>query len=182
MKTWHHLTQHSQIKLNYHSILRKLTTLLFLTLSQPVLANGELCQLSAIDETGLHIFSEYILPLGTVSYGASRVNKLSVRTINGKQRLYNENHDQPVGTLTLEQALHKFLTILGNVKYTGKSESLTIIIGNNSSVFDTPILLHKSSADFHSKLIKMNVCLLDSQILINPTCPIDENQYNQYNQ
>ena len=45
--------------------------------------NAELCQLSAIDETGVKIFSEYILPLGTISYAASHVNKLSVRTING---------------------------------------------------------------------------------------------------
>ena len=29
--------------------------------------NAELCQLSAIDETEVKIFSEYILPLGTVS-------------------------------------------------------------------------------------------------------------------
>ena len=126
--------------------------------------NAELCQLSAIDETGLHIFSEYILPLGTVSYGASRVNKLSVRTINGKRILYKEN--QPVGTPSLEQALQKFLTFLGNVQYADKSESLTIMIGHNSSVFDTPILLRKSNADFHSELRKMNVSFADSQILI----------------
>ena len=92
--------------------------------------NAEICQLSAIDETGLKTFSGYILPSGTVSYGASCVNKLSVRTINGKRRLYKEN--QPVETITIDQTLQKFLTFLGDVNYQDKG---IIIIGHNASVF-----------------------------------------------
>ena len=94
---------------------------------------AEICQLSATDETGLNIFSNYILPSGNVSNGASRVNKLSVRTINGKRRLYKEN--QPVETVTLDQALQKFLTFLGSVKYPVNSEFVIILIGHNALRF-----------------------------------------------
>ena len=125
---------------------------------------AEICQLSATDETGLNIFSNYILPSGNVSNGASRVNKLSARTINGKRRLYKEN--QPVETVTLDQALQKFLTFLGNVKYPVNSEFVIILIGHNASVFDTPILLRESNTEFHSKLRQLNVCFADSQILV----------------
>ena len=55
-------------------------------------------------------FSELILPIGIVSYAASSVNKLSVKTINGERRLCKEN--QPVDAILLEQALQKFLAFL----------------------------------------------------------------------
>ena len=126
--------------------------------------NAEICQLSATDETGLKIFSTYILPSGNVSNGVSRINKLSVRTINGNRRLYKEI--QPVETITLDQALQKLLTFLGNVKYPVNSNFVIILIGHNASVFDTPILLRKSNTEFLSKLRELNVCFTDSQILV----------------
>ena len=57
--------------------------------------NAELCQLSAIDENST-LFSKYILPTGSVSPGATQVNKLSVQNINGTRKLFKEN--QPVET------------------------------------------------------------------------------------
>ena len=120
--------------------------------------------MSAIDETGVEIFSEYILPLGTVRYAASRVGKLSVRAINGEKRLCKEN--QPVDAISLEQALQRFLAFLVNVKRELNMEPLTILIGHNFSIFDTPILLRKSNVEFHSKLKELNVNFADSQILV----------------
>ena len=45
---------------------------------------AELCQLSAIKESNLRIFSKYILPTTNISPGATRVSKLSVKILTGK--------------------------------------------------------------------------------------------------
>jgi DNA polymerase III epsilon subunit-like protein len=45
---------------------------------------AEICQLSAICQNG-DTFSSYILPNNSVGYYASKVNNLTVETINGKE-------------------------------------------------------------------------------------------------
>ena len=121
--------------------------------------NAELCQLSAIHEN--QVFSKYILPTGNVS---SRVNKLSVQNINGIRKLLKEN--QPVETVSLDKALQEFHTFLSQVKCSSQKESCIVLIGHNSSPFDTPILLRGSDENFRSKLSNLNVYFGDSQILV----------------
>ena len=124
--------------------------------------NALLCQLSALQEN--HVFSKYILPTGNVSTGASRVNKLSVQNINGIRKLLKEN--QPVETVSLDKALQEFHTFLSQVKCSSQKESCIVLIGHNSSTFDTPILLRKSNEIFRRKLSNLNVYFGDSQILV----------------
>lgn len=124
--------------------------------------NAELCQLSAIHEN--QVFSKYILPTGNVSTGASRVNKLSVQNINGIRKLLKEN--QPVETVSLDKALQEFHTFLSQVKCSSQKETCIVLIGHNSSTFDTPILLRRSDENFRSKLSNLNVYFGDSQILV----------------
>lgn len=124
--------------------------------------NAELCQLYAIHEN--QVFSKYILPTGNVSTGASRVNKLSVQNINGIRKLLKEN--QPVETVSLDKALQEFHTFLSQVKCSTQKESCIVLIGHNSSTFDTPILLRRSDENFRSKLSNLNVYFGDSQILV----------------
>ena len=125
--------------------------------------NAELCQLSAIDENST-LFSKYILPTGSVTPGATQVNKLSVQNINGTRKLFKEN--QPVETASLSEALKEFVTFLDRVKCPAQKESFTVLIGHNSSTFDTPILLRQSGETFYRKLRNMNVYFGDSQILV----------------
>ena len=124
--------------------------------------NAELCQLSAIHEN--QVFSKYILPTGNVSTGASRVNKLSVQNINEIRKLLKEN--QTVETVSLDKALQEFHTFLSQVKCSTQKESCIVLIGHNSSTFDTPILLGRSDENFRSKLSNLNVYFGDSQILV----------------
>ena len=124
--------------------------------------NAELCQLSAIHEN--HVFSKFILPTGNVSTGASRVNKLSVQNINGIRKLLKEN--QPVERVSLDKALQEFHTFLSQVKCSTQKDSSIILIGHNSSTFDTPILLRRSNENFRGKLSNLNVYFGDSQILV----------------
>lgn len=124
--------------------------------------NAELCQLSTIHEN--QVFSKYVLPTGNVSIGASRVNKLSVQNISGIRKLLKEN--QPVETVSLDKALQQFHTFLSQVKCSSRKESCIVLIGHNSSTFDTPILLRRSDENFRSKLSNLNVYFGDSQILV----------------
>ena len=71
---------------------------------------AEICQLSAIDRSGLYQFNEYILPSRDVDVHASRVNGLSVRSIHGSRTLYKE--DQPVSSVLIEQAIQNFVAFL----------------------------------------------------------------------
>ena len=123
--------------------------------------HAEICQLSAINETNLTIFSRYILPKNNISPGATRVNKLSVKNINGKRELFKEN--KLVQTVPLDEALQEFLAFLVN---SYQKDSCTLLIGHNSSTFDTPILLRKSDTTFHCRLKDLNVYLADSHILV----------------
>ena len=52
---------------------------------------AEICQLSAINRSGLHQFNEYILPSKDVDVHASKVNGFSVRRIHGTRTLCKEN-------------------------------------------------------------------------------------------
>ena len=126
--------------------------------------HAEICQLSAINETNLAIFSKYILPTSNVSSRATRVNNLSVKNINGNRQLLKEN--QPVETVSFGEALQEFLAFLFTVVSSYQKESYTVLLGHNSSTFDTPILLRKSDANFHRRLKDLNVYFADSHILV----------------
>ena len=69
---------------------------------------AEICQLSAVDQSGLHCFNDYILPLRDVDIHATRGNGLSgVRTVRGVRTLFKDN--QPVETVSLGKSLENFL-------------------------------------------------------------------------
>ena len=99
---------------------------------------AEICQLSAIDQSGLHCFNEYMLPFKDVDIHASRVNGLSVRKVNGIRTLHKES--QPVISGSLEKALDNFVTYLEKQSNSLVSDNnvSTVLIGYNSRVFDTP--------------------------------------------
>ena len=106
---------------------------------------AEICQLSAVDQSGLHCFNDYILPLRDVDIHATRVNGLSVRTVRGVRTLFKDN--QPVETVSLGKSLEKFLTFLEK----------TVLIWHNSQVFDTPTLLRQGGHQLCEKLSFLNV-------------------------
>ena len=129
---------------------------------------AEICQLSAIDRSGLYQFNEYILPSRNVDVHASRVNGLSVRSIHGSRTLYKE--DQPVSSVLIEQAIQNFVaflrrTVQSSVK-SGDKEICTVLIGHNSQVFDTPTLLRQGGNQLSHSLVSLKVFFSDSLPLI----------------
>ena len=128
---------------------------------------AEICQLSAVDKSGLHSFNDYILPLKDVDIHATRVNGLSVRTVRGVRTLFKDN--QPVETVSLGKSLKNFLTYSEKTVTRVKSDNIyTVLIGHNSQVFDNPTLLRQGGHQLCEKLSCLNVFFSD-------TLPVVEN-------
>ena len=161
MKNWYRLfsVKPNSETLTYHPT-KIYSFIIFDTETTCTGKHAEICQLSAINESNLAIFSKYILPTSNVSSRATRVNKLSVKNINGKRQLLKEN--QPVETVSLDVALQEFLTFLDSSHH---KEFYRVLLGHNSSTFDTPILLRNSDANFQRRLKDLNVYFAGSLVL-----------------
>ena len=108
--------------------------------------NAEICQLSAVTENG-KTYSTFIMPNGSVSPSASRVNKLTIENVNGKRTLCKNSY--PVSTASLQVALKSFSTFLHQYSFEpNKNNVVTVLIGHNSSTFDVPTLLRNADASF----------------------------------
>ena len=124
---------------------------------------AELCQISATSEDGKHEFSHYILPRSNISTGASLVNNLTIKSINGKRTLCKSN--SPVVSVNPGKALQDFITFLKQLQDKDPNSTL-VLIGHNSATFDVPILLRNSDRTFQDNLTEMNVNFADSQHLV----------------
>ncbi|XP_068701266.1 uncharacterized protein [Montipora foliosa] len=126
---------------------------------------AEICQLSAVSENGRHEFSTFILPQSSISYSAYLVNGMTIKNIRGIRTLYHRNN--PVQSVTIEEALRDFLTFIKQIKNCDEVENnLTVLIGHNSATFDVPILLRNSDDNFKDSLNDMNVYFADSLQLV----------------
>ena len=126
---------------------------------------AEICQLSAVNENGRHEFSTFILPQSSISYSAYLVNGMTIKNINGIRTLYHRNN--PVQSVTIEEALGDFLTFIKQVKNSNEvNNNLTVLIGHNSATFDVPILLRNSGENFKGSLIDRNIYFADRLHLV----------------
>ena len=122
---------------------------------------AEMCQLSAVSENGKHEFSTYILPKSNISYSAYLVNGMTIKTTKGVRTLCQGNI--PVESITIEEALRDFLTLITKVKSSERHENqITVLIGHNSATFDVPTLLRNSDENFKDGITDMNVYFADS--------------------
>ena len=120
---------------------------------------AQICQLSAITKSG-NCFNEYILPTCNITHNASLINGLSIKIINGKRTLLKDNN--PVLSISLTQCLENFAKFISS----GESNSHTVLIGHNSTTFDTPILLRSDGLTFKQRLSSRDLFFADSLHLI----------------
>ena len=126
----------------------------------------------------MHQFSTYILPEQVKFTHSSGVNKIKIFKINGERRLFKD--DKEVFTISLEEAASSFLSFISQSMDRDKSQTNknaeTILLGPNSSAFDTPVLLRNSGADVIERLQKMDICFADSltlfKTLIRKNCQV----------
>ena len=119
----------------------------------------QICQLAAVTKEG-KIYNEYVLPECDIDHRASRINKLSVKVVSGRRTLLKEN--VPVHSVPLSKCLQNFCTFLFN----DKTDCHIILIGHNSSVFDTPTLLRCAGPAVKEILSSNNVFFADSLHLV----------------
>ena len=100
----------------------------------------------------LHVTSTTVLLEST--------NYLSKCMVNGQRTLLKES--VPVQSVLLSQCLQNFTTFLSN----DKTDCHTILIGHNSSVFDTPTLLRCAGPVVKELLSSNNVFFADSLPLV----------------
>ena len=106
---------------------------------------AQICQLSAITKSG-KCFNDYILPTCNISLLASRINGLSIKTINGQKTMLKDSN--PVLSVSFAQCLENFAKFISS----GESNSHTVLIGHNSTAFDTPIFLRSGGLAFKQRL------------------------------
>ena len=130
---------------------------------------AEICQLSAIDKSGLHTFSHYILPNSDIQFQASKVNQLAIKSVNGQRTLFKDN--KAVIAVSLQKVITEFLLYISRSINRAKSETtrnsvVTVLIGHNAATFDTPVLLRNGGKDLAAKLQSMNIFFGDSLALM----------------
>ena len=128
---------------------------------------AEICQLSAVDQSGRSSFSEYALPVKQIDKYASKVNKLSVKIVNGQRTLFKET--QQLVTLNLDELLSRFTRFLESLincyqrltdqnictvllGHNTKRFDIPVLLGHNTKRFDIPVLLRNSTNSFKEKL------------------------------
>ena len=90
---------------------------------------------------------------------------MTIKIINGIRTLCHRNN--PVQSVTIEEALGDFLTFIKQVKNSDEvNNNLTVLIGHNSATFDVPILLRNSDDNFKDSLTDMNIYFADSLHLV----------------
>ncbi|XP_020621317.1 uncharacterized protein LOC110058995 [Orbicella faveolata] len=127
---------------------------------------AELCQLAAVDRSGKS-FSCYILPKKDMDAHASKVNNLTIKTVNGIRTLCKDNH--PVTVFPLEEALTQFLHFL-KASTTEASKRTTkkvctVLAGHNAATFVVPILLRNGGHNFVAELTSENIRCADTLLL-----------------
>lgn len=102
------------------------------------------------------------MPKGEVSESPQIVNKLHVVTKNDRRLLYKNNTELP--TVSLEVCLEEFLHFIEPEALDPKP--ITILIGHNSELFDTPVLLRTAGKSFADQLQAMNVFFAESWAIV----------------
>ena len=120
---------------------------------------AQICQLSAITKSR-NCFNKYILPTCNISHHASLINGLSIKAVNGKRTLLKDNN--PVLSISLTQCLENFTKFISS----GVSNSHTVLIGHNSTTFDTPTLLRSGGLTFKQRPSSRDLFYADSLHLI----------------
>ena len=115
--------------------------------------NAELCEIAAINQAGDRSFAEYILPNKNIERHASKVNNLTIRTVNGQRALFKESNQ--VQTLACDEALTHFVrfieTSAQEIEKSTSKDVYSVLVGHNAKRFDVPVVLRNSNSSIITK-------------------------------
>ena len=118
--------------------------------------------MAAINQSSLASFAVYVLPNKNIDKYASRVNNLSIKTVDGKRVLFKQSN--PVLALTCDEVLSRFINYLENsVRECQKLTAVTarkvctVLVGHNAKRFDVPVILHNSNSSIIAKFQSLGI-------------------------
>ena len=95
---------------------------------------------------------------------ATRVNKLTIKSVDGKRTLFKNN--EALNTLTCQEATSRFVNYVNSSIQSSKARAnkdiCTVLIGHNARQFDIPILLRNSASEIHEEMQALGICFGDS--------------------
>ena len=95
---------------------------------------------------------------------------MTIKNIKGVRTLCQGNN--PVQSVTIEEALRDFLRFITQVKNSDQHNNpVTVLIGHNSATFDVPILLRNGDKNFKDSITDMNVYFAHSPIYMYRVLP-----------
>ena len=125
----------------------------------------EIIQLATQTERG-RTFSRFVLPKKGISFHASRVNKFQTASIGSKKILHCGG--SPLETVSQAECLESFVDFIAASKIRNDCAKV-ILIGHNSSSFDTPVLLRTllhNSPQLIPKMKALNIHFADNLTFI----------------
>ena len=129
--------------------------------------SAELIQVSIVSKDQQFSYSEYITPQGAISPAASKVHGLTSEVLHGVKVLCKDG--KKVHSVSLQECLIQLLSFIEKTREHYKKETnkpvITVMLGHNSSLFDTPVLLRSGGSSFVEKLMLLDVLFADSLLI-----------------
>lgn len=126
---------------------------------------AEIVQISVVSIDEQFCSSEYVTPEAAVSLAASTVHGLASHVLNGINVLHKDGNE--VQSVSLQECLGRLLNFIETtckITTTKKRKLkplITVMVGHNSALFDTPVLLRSAGTSFVDQL--KTACFCSSQ-------------------
>ena len=128
---------------------------------------AEIIQIAVVIKDEQFYFSEYVTPETAVSWAASKVHGLTSQVLNDINVLYKDGKE--VQSVSLQECLARLLNLIETTRNHYNKEThkpvITVMVGYNSALFDTPVLLRSAVSSFVDQLTSLDVVFADSLLL-----------------
>ena len=129
--------------------------------------SAEIVQISVVSKDEQFCFSEYVTPKTAISPAASLVHGLTTQVSNGVNVLYKDGKE--VQSIPLQECLTRLLNFIETTRDHYNREThkpvITDMVGHNSALFDTPVLLRSAGSSFVDQVTSLDVVFADSLLL-----------------
>jgi hypothetical protein len=129
--------------------------------------SAEIVQISVVSKDEQFCFSEYVTPKTAISSAASLVHGLTTQVSNGVNVLYKDGKE--VQSIPLQECLTRLLNFIETTRDHYNREThkpvITVMVGHNSALFDTPVLFRSAGSSFVDQLTSLDVIFADSLLL-----------------
>lgn len=124
---------------NYDEKFFHYNTLVWDTETTTIGKSAEIIQITVMSSDEQFCFSEYITPTTVISQSASNIHGLTSKVVNGNTVMYKDGKE--VLSFPLEESLTKLLNFIETIRNNCTNETskpvISVMIGHNSSLFDT---------------------------------------------